>query len=260
MPVPARSRPARSSCRCRPRRSAAPGSVRRRIGGGRRPAREYWPSPGAWRARRRRTPAQRRASPGGVRPGRACCARRRPHRCTRRARSRGRRTGSAWVYIPPEVTNTTRPASARSDGSSSSVISTGPSTCSAIVISWPWADVVRVSGSAPALCTRARSGSPDATNAARTTHRVQVGHVADPDPCRPRPADGAVDLGGDPATTAGVTHHKVHGGAQGREVERGAPAQPGRRPGHGDVPTGQGPATGSPARSAGDGARRTRPG
>ena len=91
MPVPARSRPATSSCRCPRRRSAAPGAARQRTGGARRRGRVCSPTPGAWRARTRRMPWPSAASaPAAARPGRACCARRRPLRCTRPARSRGR--------------------------------------------------------------------------------------------------------------------------------------------------------------------------
>ena len=155
--------------------------------------------------------------------------------------------------MPPEVTNTTRPASADSAGSSSSVISTGPSTCSAIVSSWPCADVVRVCGRAPALCTRARSGSPDARKAAQKARtEARSDDVAAPDPGRTLPPHGGLDLGGDPAPTSGVAHHEVHGGPERREVEGGAPAQAGRRPGDGDVPPGQhaGARVGRPGRQA----------
>ena len=69
-------------------------------------------------------------------------------------------------------------------------------------------------------------------------HRVEVGDVAPPDPRRTG-ARGGVDLGRDAVPTSGVPHDEVDRGTQGREVERRAPPEAGRRTGDRDVPTGE---------------------
>ena len=92
-----------------------------------RPRRGCRPSPGA-SPRRGRPPAPSApAAPAAARPGRACCARTPSWGSSRPSRYSGSSARSFWLYMPPEVTSSTRgPSLSRRVGRSSSVISTGP--------------------------------------------------------------------------------------------------------------------------------------
>ena len=94
---------------------------------------------------------------------------------------RGRRPAAVWPYMPARrhqqdaravALAQRRPQRARSSGP-------GPSTCTAIASSWPWADSVRSGGITPALCTSTSRRWPVERNVTdEAAYVVQVANVA----------------------------------------------------------------------------------
>ena len=144
--------------------------------------------------------------------------------CTCRPRSRTR-PARRRPTAPAAAARSSAPARARAAPSSSR--GPGPTSCA--------------SAAGRRRCARGRAAAArtrgSAVQNARTESRSDTSQTQTrAAPARPH---GGLDLGGHPAATAGVAHHEVHGGAERREVEGGAPAQAGRRPRHRDVPAGQ---------------------
>ena len=81
-------------------------------------------------------------------------------------------------------------------GRSSSVISTGPSTCSAIVSSWPWGDSVRVGGHRARRCARVRRAARRRARSAnrRTSSRSDTSQRSTTNSARAPPLEPAPDL------------------------------------------------------------------
>ena len=168
-----------------------------------------------------RPPAPLRA-PAAARPAPACCARRRWSASTRREVLRVVRRAAAACTCRRR--SPSPPAPSRSRSPSSSVISTGESTCSAIVISCPCGDSVRVGGIAPGVVDqhvhRVRRPSPANRRTSSRSAEVAPLHVAASRQGQPPLRISRTTLA--PLSVSRTTRHDL--GAQ-----RGAAPRPSRR-------------------------------
>ena len=199
-------------------------------------------------------------APGAARPGRACCGRRRPPRCTPRARSPGRRRAGPGCTCRPRSRRAPgrRPRAATEAAARSSApgrARAGPSSSRG---PGPTRACLRQGAGVVHERSQRQPGCQEGSAEGRTDSRSETSQTqtraAPPDPRRPRPRrrpgrhgrrrarrgarwrrarPGPVPCAGPARTTP-------------RSPRRGA--RPGRRP------------AGLAARSGGDGARRTRPG
>ena len=129
---------------------------------------------------------------------------------------RGRRSGSDWVYIPPDDIRITRGVTgAARIGSKRSVNNTGPRTWVARVISCPSSVSVRVGGSTPALwMSTSNVAHPAGQVGGEGADRVQVGHIAHLHLHIGDPGVGRDDLLARLLTALPVAHGQQDGRAQ----------------------------------------------